>query len=180
MAVIHSEEENKFVASIVPAGTWTYLGGKTTGATEKEFEWSDGSAADYHNWEPTELKPNQAIVIREDGKWSNSELPDTRPVLCQQSLQKCVPEAEARIKKTETVVNSLEGGISRILKHFSTNQKSLKVEVTNINTKLNSTEENIDALHESSFGLQKQIDIIVSYLSRFSHALQELAGVESK
>ncbi|RWS05486.1 lung surfactant protein A-like protein [Dinothrombium tinctorium] len=178
MAIIHSKEENDFVAGLVPGGTWTFLGGKTTGNGSTEFEWLDGSAADFYNWEPSEIEPNQGIVIRQDGKWSFSELPDTRPVLCQRSLTKCVPENVARIKKTETIVGALEGGITRLLKHFSSNQKAIKSEVSNINTKLNETEENIEALHESSYGLQKQIDIIVSYLSRFSQTLQELAGFE--
>eukprot|EP00091_Calanus_sinicus_P011737 TRINITY_DN264_c0_g1_i2.p1 TRINITY_DN264_c0_g1~~TRINITY_DN264_c0_g1_i2.p1 ORF type:complete len:170 (-),score=40.67 TRINITY_DN264_c0_g1_i2:136-645(-) len=52
---IHSEEENKFLASLVPkdaAGeTYVFIGG-TDAAAQGTFVWTDGSAWDYNNWMP--------------------------------------------------------------------------------------------------------------------------------
>ncbi|XP_072022085.1 echinoidin-like [Amphiura filiformis] len=54
---IHSTEENDYVGSLVTDGSWIAIGFNDL-SSEGNFEWTDGSSADFAAWGPNE--PNQS------------------------------------------------------------------------------------------------------------------------
>ena len=62
---IHSQEENNFLASLLPqdGSMWTIVGGEEVGRTNT-FAWMDGTEWDYENWAAGILIIITANIIR--------------------------------------------------------------------------------------------------------------------
>ena len=56
LASIHSREENSFLSSLVRPhgqfGSLTFIGATKVKENSTAFEWDDGTAWDFENWEP--------------------------------------------------------------------------------------------------------------------------------
>ncbi|RWS05484.1 hypothetical protein B4U79_16229 [Dinothrombium tinctorium] len=176
MVAIHSEEESKFVGNLSAsaASGWSWLGGETNGTFLRDFFWTDKSETVFSAFAEWSLEIDKALVIRKDGKWSYSNFNAKHSTLCQKRSKKCFPETEARIKITQRVVNALEGNVTRLVENFVHTQMRLNSEVNRIKSEMNTTGDDIEALLNSTNGLQKQIDIILEYLATLTKAMQKL------
>lgn len=79
--VIDDDAENAFVGGLGSAlGGEPWLGLHRVGGT---FEWADGSAITYENWQGTEPGSGDCAVMRGNGRWRSEDCAATHPFVCE-------------------------------------------------------------------------------------------------
>jgi hypothetical protein len=94
LAIVHNESENRFlIAQLRSAGVDSAYIGATDERKERQWQWVDGTALTYENWDRDHAQPNNrtnsgqpehyaAILLEYQGKWWDVP-PGANAFICQ-------------------------------------------------------------------------------------------------